>query len=176
MNDTDKLTLELFTNKTQYKKYLSKIEPNNYNEIQLFREKCVKYKYEIMKKTEELLLVSDDFICNFTNDPFYRFTSEIIKEIEKEKEKEKEEEKEKENYDDDFDFSYDAEEDDDILFPPDKMIDNNSNKPVEKHSFWGKERVIQQNSNSDFIAHYPTNMSVRRRFVGRRNSILSKDI
>ena len=46
---------------------------------------------------------------------------------------------------------------------------------VEKHSFWGKERVIQQNSNSDFIAHYPTNMSVRRRFVGRRNSILPKD-
>ena len=47
--------------------------------------------------------------------------------------------------------------------------------PVEKHSFWGKERVIQQNASSDFISHYPTNTSVRRRLIGRRNSILPKD-
>ena len=167
MNDTDKLTLELFTNKTQYKKYLSKIEPDNYNEIQNFREKCIKYKNKILNKTEDLLLVSDDLIYNFTNSPFYRFTSELIKEIEIEIE----EEDQHNNYDDLYDNDDEVEEDD-VLFPPDKMIDK---PPVEKHSFWGKERVIQQNSNSDFIAHYPTNMSVRRRFVGRRNSILPKD-
>jgi len=172
MNDTDKLTLELFTNKTQYKKYLSKIEPDNYNEIRVFREKCVKYKDEILNKTEKLLLLSDDYIYNFMNNPFYKFTNEIIKEIELEIQKKNE----NDIYENNFDFSYDAEEeeddDDDVLFPSDKMIDT---PIVEKHSFWGKERVIQQNSNSDFIAHYPTNMSVRRRFVGRRNSILPKD-
>ena len=169
MNDMDKLTLELFTNKLQYKKYLSKIEPENYNEIQEFREKCIEYKNEIMKKVEELL-TSDIFQVQ---DPFYRFTSDIIQEIEKEKEREKyisEEERE--------------EEDDEILFPPDKM--NNSKQEregeeekenvLEKYSFWGKERVIQQNYNSDFISHYPTNTSVRRRYMGgRRNSILPKD-
>ena len=47
MNDMDRLTLELFTNKSQYKKYLSKIEPENYNEMQDFREKCLEHKCEI---------------------------------------------------------------------------------------------------------------------------------
>ena len=65
-----------------------------------------------------------------------------------------------------------GEDDEDVLFPTNNMIED---KPVAKYSFWGKERVIQQNSN-DFIAHYPTNTSVRRRFVGRRNSILPKDV
>ena len=171
MNDMDKLTLELFTNKLQYKKYLSKIEPNNYNEIQEFREKCIEYKNEIMIKVEELLLNSDDMFQ--VQDPFYRFINDIIQEIEKEKEREKyisDEEKEEED------------DDDDILFPPDKMNNYKEEEEgkeernvLEKYSFWGKERVIQQNYNSDFISHYPTNTSVRRRFVGRRNSILPKD-
>jgi hypothetical protein len=169
MNDMDKLTLELFTNKLQYKKYLSKIEPNNYNEIQEFREKCIEYKNEIMIKVEELLNSDDMFQVQ---DPFYRFINDIIQEIEKEKEREKyisDEEKEEED------------DDDDILFPPDKMNNykeeegKEERNVLEKYSFWGKERVIQQNYNSDFISHYPTNTSVRRRFVGRRNSILPKD-
>ena len=174
MNDMDKLTLELFTNKIQYKKYLSKIEPDNYNEMQEFREKCIEYKNEIMNKVEELL-ISDIFQVQ---DLFYRFTSNIIQEIEKEKEREKyisDEEREEAD-------------DDEILFPPDKMNNSKQEKEeeekeeeeernvLEKYSFWGKERVIQQNYNSDFISHYPTNTSVRRRYIGgRRNSILPKD-
>jgi hypothetical protein len=166
MNDTDKLTLELFTNKTQYKKYLSKMEPDNYNETKNFQEKCIQYKTEILKKTEELLLITD-FHSNFINNSFYRFTSELIKEIEMEKDIEKDD-----NYSDSYENqNQNEEENEDMLFPPDKMIEK---IPIEKHSFWGKERVIQQNSNSDFIAHYPTN-TLKRRLVGRRNSILPKN-
>lgn len=160
MNEMDKLTLELFTNKTQYKKYLSKLEPENYNELQEFREKCIEYKEDILKRMEELL--SDEEINNI-QDPFYKFTSDLIIEIERKKEREEE----TDIYDDE-----EGEDDEDVLFPTNNMIED---KPVAKYSFWGKERVIQQNSN-DFIAHYPTNTSVRRRFVGRRNSILPKDI
>lgn len=176
MNAVDKLTLELFTNKMQYKKYLSKIEPDNYSEIQEFREKCLEYKNEILKQMEELLTTTEDII---TKDLFYIFTSELIKEIERKKEVNLDLENAGE--------IYEEEDDDEVLFPPDKMMnrekeeDNEENeeekeyRPTEKYSFWGKERVIQQNSNSDFISHYPTNTSVRRRFVGRRNSILPKD-
>ena len=162
MNEMDKLTLELFTNKTQYKKYLSKLEPENYNELQEFREKCIEYKEDILKKMEELLL--DEEINNI-QDPFYKFTSDLIIEIERKKEREEE----TDIYDDEED---EGEDDEDVLFPTNNMIED---KSVAKYSFWGKERVIQQNSN-DFIAHYPTNTSVRRRFVGRRNSILPKDV
>lgn len=166
----DKLTLELFTNKIQYKKYLSKIEPDNYNEMQEFREKCIEYKDEIMKQVEYMLTSSSD---NFLNDPFYKFTNDIIIEIEKKREIDKyisEEDEER----------YGEEDEDDVLFPPDKMNQTEKEKEecnsLEKYSFWGKERVIQQNYNSDFISHYPTNTSVRRRFTGRRNSILPKDL
>lgn len=169
----DKLTLELFTNKNQYKKYLSKIEPDNY--LQEFREKCLEYKDEILKQVELLLLNADtDTYNHYVQDSFSIFAKEIIKEIERLRETEVDSDntiyEEGDVYDDNV---YDNDNDDDMLFPPDKM--NQSDKPVEKYSFWGKERVIQQNSSSNFISHYPTNTSVRRRFVGRRNSILPKD-
>ena len=166
MNEMDKLTLELFTNKTQYRKYLSKIEPENYE--QEFREKCLEYKDEILKQVEILLQNNDTDTLNynhFIQDAFGVFAREIIKEIEKKQDYD--EGKKNDIYEEDV---YDNEDDDEILFPPDKMI-----VPVEKHSFWGKERVIQQNASSDFISHYPTNTSVRRRLIGRRNSILPKD-
>jgi hypothetical protein len=187
MNDVDKLTLELFTNKTQYKKYLSKINPEKYNKIEQFREKCIENKDKILEKTEYLLL-NHHFHSNLIEEPFYRYVDEIIKEIENEKEKEKEKEKENEQnvnrYDSENLIYEDGDRDrdeDDVLFPPDNMIENNKyetnieESPIERHSFWGKERVIQRNSDGGFISHYPTNTSVRRRFIGRRNSILPND-
>ena len=47
MNDIDKLTLELFTNRTQYKKYLSKIDPEYLDETELFRNQCIQHKKRI---------------------------------------------------------------------------------------------------------------------------------
>lgn len=173
MNDVDKLTLELFTNKTQYKKYLSKNNPEKYKEIEEFREKCVEHKDKILQKTEHLLSTYH-FRSDFVEEPFYRFVNELIKEIEKETEDNK--------YDLDNAICESYEDSEDVLFPPDNMreYDNDSIKEynpieIEKHSFWGKERVIQRDSDNGFISHYPTNTSVRRRFTGRRNSILPND-
>lgn len=168
MNDIDRLTLELFTNKTQYKKYLSKMDPDNYNEIEIFREKCLEHKDIILKKTENLLLTYHFHSADYVQEPFYRYVNELLKEIEKESK----------HYDSDNAIYEEYNEEDEVLFPPDKMIEYDTKEeytPIEKHSFWGKERVIQQNSNDEFISHYPTNTSVRRRFVGRRNSILPND-
>ena len=177
MNDMDRLTLELFTNKSQYKKYLSKIEPENYNEMQSFREKCLEHKCEILKQVEILLNETDDNDNqnqnHYIQDSFGIFAREIIKEIERKRQKEVDSDNDNEIYDNEDDDDIDN-DDEDMLFPPDKMVESES-EPVEKYSFWGKERVIQQNASSDFISHYPTNTSVRRRFVGRRNSILPKD-
>ena len=168
MNDMDRLTLELFTNKSQYKKYLSKIEPENYNEMQDFREKCLEHKCEILKQVE-MLLDENDNQNHYIQDSFGIFAREVIKEIERKIQKEVEYDNAIYDNEDDID----NENDEDMLFPPDKMVES---EPVEKYSFWGKERVIQQNASSDFISHYPTNTSVRRRFIGRRNSILPKDV
>jgi hypothetical protein len=173
MNEVDQLTLELFTNKTQYKKYLSKIDPEKYLQIEEFREKCIENKDKILEKTEKLLLTYH-FRSDFVEEPFYRYVNEIMKEIEKEKE-------DANKYDSDNAICDNYEDSDDMLFPPNKMNEYELNeeytkdKPIAKNSFWGKERVIQRDSDDGFISHYPTNTSVRRRLIGRRNSILPND-
>ena len=116
-----------------------------------------------------MLLDENDNQNHYIQDSFGIFAREVIKEIERKIQKEVEYDNAIYDNEDDID----NENDEDMLFPPDKMVES---EPVEKYSFWGKERVIQQNASSDFISHYPTNTSVRRRFIGRRNSILPKDV
>lgn len=154
MNDIDKLTLELFTNKTQYKKYLSKIDPENYNNIEFaeFREKCINHKDKILQKTE-YLLSNYSFHPDSLEDPYYRFVKELIMEIEIENQK-IETETEMQEYWNEEDI-----EEEDMLFPEKRQ----EGEEEVKHSYFGKERVIQRDSNGEFVSHYPTNTS-RRRF------------
>jgi hypothetical protein len=55
MQPIDKLTLELLTNKSQYKKYLSKEDPKRFQENKEYLEKIQKNKSKILRITNEFL-------------------------------------------------------------------------------------------------------------------------
>ena len=55
MEAIDKLTLELLTNKTQYKKYLAKEDPYGYQKQQEYLGKIKKYKSKILGLSKDYL-------------------------------------------------------------------------------------------------------------------------
>jgi hypothetical protein len=168
MNNMDKLTLELFTNKTQYRKYLSKNDPDKYNSLQEEREKILNYKKEILERTEQLLSFPDLAISPLVQESFDNYVNVLIKEIETKKLELKDLE--------------DNSTDEEILF---KNIDevNNYPSPIrreieeknEKKTFWNNDHDVSNygKKQDGIFNHYPTNTSVRKRFVGRHKSLLS---
>lgn len=172
MDNLDKLTLELFTNKTQYRKYLSKNEPENYRKMIEKREKFEKYKTEIIAKTENILTFPDIPISSLMQETFENYVDVLIREIETNKLEIK-------------DFTNECENDeDDILFPDIQWAESHKKFPspilreldtnAEKKTFWNKDSYIDTTygkTQDGIFNHYPTNTAVRKRFVGRRNSI-----
>jgi len=161
MDSVDKLTLELFTNKTQYRRYLSKNDPENYRRLEEKREKYQKYKREILEKVESMLNSPDLAVSVLVQETFENFVDVLIKEIETNA----------------LDLTdYNDSEDEDTLFKniEPSPIKRELESELEKKTFW------QSNTNNDIFYgekkegifnHYPTNSSVRKRFVGRRNSL-----
>jgi len=170
MNNVDKLTLELFTNKTQYRKYLSKNDPEKYNSLQEEREKMLKYKKEILERTEQILSFPDLAISPLVQESFDNYVNTLIKEIETNKLEIK-----------DFD---DNSTDEETLFKNMDEMKNYHPSPIqrglegtnENKTFWDNDKDVFSSygkKQDGIFNHYPTNTSVRKRFVGRRNSILS---
>ena len=167
MDIIDKLTLELFTNKTQYRKYLSKNEPENYRILVEKREKYEKYKTDILERTKQILSVPDLLISSLVQETFENYVDVLIKEIETNKLEVKDFEKQ--------------EDDEDILFPENHHWVSHKKFPSpilkeidtteEKKTFWSKDTHTHTDTTYDGIFnHYPTNSAVRKRFIGRRNS------
>jgi hypothetical protein len=146
MQPIDKLTLELLTNKNQYKKYLSKEDPKKFQENKDYLEKIQKNKSKILRITNEFLENPEKQFTTELNDMFLIFGKSMIKYIELKA-------VERENLYNDRD---DSEEDDDILFDTEKMEETEQpNKseifdifslektlPIKRNdiqSFWGKQ-------------------------------------
>lgn len=55
MDEIDKITLELLTNKNQYNKYLSKEDPRKFREHQEYLEKIEKFKGKISNLSKQFL-------------------------------------------------------------------------------------------------------------------------
>jgi len=55
MDDIEKMTLELLTNKNQYNKYLSKEDPRKFREHQEYLEKIEKFKGKILNLSKQFL-------------------------------------------------------------------------------------------------------------------------
>jgi len=164
MDSVDKLTLELFTNKTNYKKYLSKSDPDKYRLLEEKREKYQKYKSVILEKTENMLTFPDLAVSALVQETFENFADVLIKEIETNALEMK-------------DFN-DSESDEDVLFknvepsPIKRELDSESDSESKKKTFWQSNKDYSYGVKTEGIFdHYPTNTSVRKRFVGRRNSI-----
>jgi hypothetical protein len=159
MDSVDKLTLELFTNKTQYRKYLSKNDPEKYNILLEKREKFEKYKREILEKTEQLLSFPDLAVSTLVQETFENYADVIIKEIETNALEIKE-------------TGSDVDADEDVLFQKMDPSPIKRESESEKKTFWQSNTDYSYGVKTEGIFdHYPTNSSVRKRFVGRRNSM-----
>ena len=164
----DRLTLELFTNKTQYRKYLSKNEPEKYSLLEEKREKRMKYKHVILDKIEQLITFPETTVSALIQQTFDDFVDVIIRDLEIK-------ELEVKDYNA---FSDQEEEDDTVLFgnmdcKPSPILRELENEN-EKKTFWktSMHNDYSYGEKQDGIFnHYPTNTAVRKRFVGRRNSI-----
>ena len=157
MDSVDKLTLELFTNKTQYRKYLSKNDPDKYNILVEKREKYEKYKQAILEKTENMISFPDLAVSALVQETFENYMDVLIKEIETNALEVK-----------DFEDSG-TDVDEDVLF---QKRESESESESEKKTFWQSNKDNSYGIKTEGIFdHYPTNTSVRKRFVGRRNSI-----
>lgn len=171
MDNVDKLTLELFTNKTHYKKMLSKNDPEKYHKMIEKKDKYQKYKTDILAKTELLLSFPDIPVSSLVQETFENYVDVLLRDIEI---------KELEIHDVDRENEY---EDDDVLFPnihwgashkkfPSPILREVDTKE-EKKTFWNKDTDndnIYGKTQDGIFNHYPTNTAIRKRFVGRRNS------
>jgi hypothetical protein len=158
MDTVDKLTLELFTNKTNYRKYLSKNDPEKYLVLVEKREKYQKYKRAILDKIENMILFPDIAVSALVQETFENFVDVLIKEIETNALEVK-------------DFE-DSGSDEDVLFKniEPSPIQRESELESEKKTFWQSKIDYSYGvKNEGIFDHYPTNTSVRKRFVGRRN-------
>jgi len=149
LQDIDKLTLELLTNKSQYKKYLSKADPEKYKSNQEHLEKISKYRVKIMDVFSQLLEDPDKQITTSLNDDFDHFIKSCISHFEM---------KEMENRGNHFEKE--QEEDDDIMFgncdEKDELIE--SDIPKSK-SFWGKS--IIKTGQPPLLAGYTMDMFLK---------------
>ena len=167
MDSVEKLTLELFMNKTQYRKYLSKNEPEKYRKLIEKREMFEKYKNDILERTEQILSFPDLPISPLVQETFENYVEVLIKEMEI-------------NALEVNDLT--KEEDDDILFPDITWASSHKKFPLrevdtkeEKKTFWNTDSNIDTTygkTQDGVFNHYPTNTSIRKRFVGRRNSFV----
>ena len=179
MNDVDKLTLELFTSKNTYRKYLAKTDPETFQKQEMLQEKICEHKAEILERIEEMLSGPSSSVPSTGPYPsaeltesFERFLSILLQEIESAKLREMESRSNSPFLVEDYeDYSEKNRDEDDTMFPVTKMssssisMDNDN----EKKSFWSKDRVIKRETYSEAImSHYPTNSEIRKRYVGKR--------
>jgi len=113
MQSIDLLSLELLTNKSQYKKYLAKEDPKKFQEHQDFLNKIKKYSLKILSITKQFLENPDKSFNTEMNEILKQYAKTTIRYIEL-----KGIERENLYHKDDFESD---EEDDMDLFDPDKM-------------------------------------------------------
>lgn len=134
--DIDKLTLELLTNKSQYKKYLAKTDPEKHRASQEYLEKIEKYRYKIQSIFTQLLDDPDKQITHEISQDFHTFVKTAIHHFEM-----KELERDADTYKHDKFV-----EDEDVLFgncdERDELIEHDN--PSTTKSFWGKPIIKKE--------------------------------
>ena len=126
-NSINKLTLELFMNKTMYQKYISKTDPKKHTELQIYLENVNLYKQQIIDLTIELLEDPTKQINNAIDDAFKHFANTMINHLKQ---------KELENHNE-----YNQKDTDNIMFG--NVTDFSQPK---MQSFWGKNKVVKRDN------------------------------
>jgi hypothetical protein len=123
----DKLTLELFMNKSKYNKYIQKTDPRAYEEKQQYLDNLRRHRRAILELTKTLVDDPDTMITTDVNAGFHDYTKVLISYLEMKS----------------LDMSRDTHtyvnEDEDMLF---SNMDSLPSLPTT--SFWGKERISRR--------------------------------
>ena len=78
----DRITLETLMNRTNYGKYLSKIDPKRHAEHQEFLSKLQKYKTQILEKTETMMNKPKTMYTNEVHETFTTYMKTMIRFLE----------------------------------------------------------------------------------------------
>lgn len=78
----DRITLETLMNRTNYGKYLSKIDPKRHAEHQDFLTKLQKYKTKILEKTETMMDKPKTMYTNEVHETFTTYMKTLIRFLE----------------------------------------------------------------------------------------------
>jgi hypothetical protein len=125
-NEIDKLTLELFMNKKNYKKYLEKTDPKKYSDMHLHHMDIQKYRGTILTMTDDLLENPNLQITTEINEIFDAYTKIIIRYLKH---------KEIEN-------NLETCEEEDVMFGTiDESIQTSSHQ---MKSYWSGEQVVKK--------------------------------
>jgi hypothetical protein len=125
-NEIDKLTLELFMNKKNYKKYLEKTDPKKYSDMQLHYNELEKYRGTILTITDDLLENPNLQITTEINEIFDAYTKIIIRYLKH---------KEIEN-------NLETEKDEDVMFG--SIDEDIQSEATHMTSYWSGEQVVKK--------------------------------
>lgn len=125
MDEIDKITLQLLTNKNQYNKYLSKEDPKKFKEHQEYLENINKYRFKILNLSKHFLENPESCINLEMDEMFYIFAKTTIRYFEMK-------EVEIQN------FYNSSDQEDDTLFGTIDEKEKGENPSKEMNSFWGK--------------------------------------
>jgi len=79
MDNLDKLTLELFMNKTAYNKYIEKTDPKKHSEYKVFMKKLKQYKERILGITRQYIENKDLRLTLEMDEIFISYAKTCIK-------------------------------------------------------------------------------------------------
>ena len=143
---TDKMTLEFLMNRTQYKKYVSKIDPVKHRENEAHIQKIRKYRHRITELTCELLETPEKMVTLDVNDSFDGYVRTLIRYFEMKDMEKHDMDVMFDNIDEDEDEN--SKEETELKHSPiaeEYGVNKNKNQDLLK-SFWGKDRVVKQSS------------------------------
>jgi hypothetical protein len=164
MDTIDRLTFELLVNKSHYKKYLSKSNPDKFREHSAFYEKIRKYKNRIVAVVSDLTMDPELQINNEMNDGFNDFMRTCIRFFEM---KDLETDFENKDFDDDSEnmlFGQIADtntstnnNDYSSRNVPDLDVDSDNTHSTSK-SWWGGEQVKKISKNMKYSDNFDMRM------------------
>lgn len=146
--NVDKLTLQFFTNKQTYKKYLAKQDPDTYEQKLMDFDQWRENSTEILEIVQEGLDSPDDIMPKSLRDAFHHFVKEAMLLIEKRQSADEEKETRRKNTVED-EFSENClnknggknNDDDDTLFSQVEDLQIEPKNPIE---YWKMQKVFKK--------------------------------
>ena len=138
-SDIDKMTMELFMNRKNYKKYLEKTDPTKFSDLQNHHADIEKYRGSLLTITDDLLENPNLQITTEVNEIFDAYTKVLIRYL-KHREMEK-------TLVDGFENNN---IDEDVMFGE---IDEPT-KTEHMNSYWSGEQVVKKSSKTKDISKF----------------------